>query len=162
MQVERVGRVDRRRTTLDVVHVGVLVDDDQRPLELAHVLRVDPEIGLQRHLDPDARRHVDERAARPDRAVQRRELVVVLRDDRAEVLLDDVLVLAQAGVHVEGEEHALRLEVGLQLVVDDLRLVLGAYPGEEYFFSASGMPSLSQVSRMSARVISAQPASRSA
>ena len=60
---------------------------------------------------------------------QRRELVVVLRDYRAEVLLDDVLVLAQAGVHVE-EEHALRLEVGLQLVVDDLRLVLGAYPGE--------------------------------
>src|SRR3712207_7218925 len=40
---------------LDVVHVGALVGDDQRPLELAHVLGVDPEVGLQRHLDADAR-----------------------------------------------------------------------------------------------------------
>src|SRR5438034_1079015 len=44
-RVERVGRVDRRRADLDVVHVGTLVDDDQRPFELAHVLGVDPEIG---------------------------------------------------------------------------------------------------------------------
>jgi hypothetical protein len=39
-------------------------------------------------------------------------------------------VLAQARVHVE-EEHALRLEVGLELVVDDFRLVLRADTGEE-------------------------------
>ena len=38
-------------------------------------------------------------------------------------------MLAQARVHVE-EEHALRLEVVLQLVVDDLRLVLRADAGE--------------------------------
>ena len=88
-RVQRVGRVDRRRAALDVVHVRVLVDDDQRALELAHVLRVDAEVGLERHLDPHARRHVDERAARPDGGVQRRELVVVLRDDRPDVLLDD-------------------------------------------------------------------------
>ena len=128
-RVQRVGRVDRRRAALDVVHVRVLVDDDQRALELAHVLRVDAEVGLERHLDPNARRDVDERAARPDGGVQRRELVVVLRDDRAHVLLDDVLVLAQARVHVE-EEHALRLEVGLELVVHDLGLVLRADAGE--------------------------------
>jgi hypothetical protein len=107
-----------------------------------------PEVGLERQLDPDARRHVDERAARPDRGVERRELVVVLRDDRPDVLLDDVLVLAQARVHVE-EEHALRLEVGLELVVDDLGLVLGPDAGEVLLL-ASGIPSLSQVSRMSA------------
>ena len=124
-RVQRVARVDRRGAALDVVHVGALVDEDHRALELAHVLGVDPEVGLERHLDRDARRHVDERAARPDGRVQRRELVVVLRDDRAEVLLDELLVLAQAGVHVE-EEHALRLEVGLELVVDDLGLVLRA------------------------------------
>ena len=40
-----------------------------------------------------------------------------------------LLVLAQARVHVQ-EEHALRLEVGLQLVVDDLRLVLRADAGK--------------------------------
>src|SRR5699024_11682303 len=37
-RVQRVGLVDRRRAALHVVHVGVLVDNDQRPLELAHVL----------------------------------------------------------------------------------------------------------------------------
>src|SRR3712207_8554410 len=49
---------------------------------LTHVLGVDPEVRLERHLDVDARRHVDERAARPDRGVERGELVVVGRDDR--------------------------------------------------------------------------------
>ena len=48
----------------------------------------------------------------------------------AEVLLDELRVLAQAGVHVE-EDHALLLEVLLQRVVDDLGLVLGADAGEE-------------------------------
>jgi hypothetical protein len=38
-------------------------------------------------------------------------------------------VLAERGVRVE-EDHALLLEVLLQLVVDDLRLVLGADAGE--------------------------------
>src|SRR3712207_7987494 len=45
--------------------VGALVDDDQRALELAHVLGVDPEVGLQRDLDVHALRHVDERATGP-------------------------------------------------------------------------------------------------
>ena len=47
----------------------------------------------------------------------------------AEVLLDELLVLPQAGVHVE-EEDALVLEVLLELVVDDLGLVLRADAGE--------------------------------
>ena len=128
-RVQRVGRVDRGGAALDVVHVGAFVDDDQRALELAHVLRVDAEVGLERHLDRDARRHVDERPARPDGRVECGELVVVLRDDRREVLLDELLVLAQPRVHVE-EDHALALEILLELVVDDLRLVLRAHAGE--------------------------------
>src|SRR3954465_14142411 len=44
--VQRVGRVRRRRAALDVVHVGALVGDDDGALELAHVLRVDAEVGL--------------------------------------------------------------------------------------------------------------------
>jgi hypothetical protein len=76
-RVQRVGRPDRCRTPLDVVTEGVLVDDDQRPLELAHVLGVDAEVGLQRLVDVHAGRHVDERAARPHRRVEGGELVVV-------------------------------------------------------------------------------------
>src|SRR4051812_40229817 len=128
--VQRVGAVRRGSAALDVVHVGALVGEDQRALELAHVLRVDAEVGLQRHLDVDARGHVDERAARPHGAVESRELVVVRRDDRREVLLDEVLVLAQRGVHVR-EDHALGLELLVDLVVDDLGLVLRADAGEE-------------------------------
>ena len=123
-------RVRRRGAALDVVHVGALVGDDDRPLELAHVLRVDAEVGLQRHLDLDARRDVDERAARPHGAVERGELVVVRRDERADVLADEVLVLAQRGVHVH-EHDALRLELLVDLVVDGLGLVLRADAGEE-------------------------------
>ena len=58
-------------------------------------------------------------------------------------------MLAEARVHVE-EEHALRLEVGLELVVDDLRLVLGADAGEELALGlgdAEAVPGLLDVGR---------------
>ena len=102
--VQRVRLVDRRGTALDVVHVGALVDDDQRPLELAHVLGVDPEVGLQRNVDVHARRDVDERSPTPHGGVQRGELVVAGRDHGAEVLLEDLRVLAQRGVGVQEDD----------------------------------------------------------
>ncbi len=58
-RVERVGGVDRRRAAFDVVDESTFVDDDQRALELPHVLGVDPEVGLQaadRHGPPAAHR----------------------------------------------------------------------------------------------------------
>jgi hypothetical protein len=97
--------------------------------ELAHVLGVDPEVGLQRHLDLDAGRHVDERPAAPDRRVEGRKLVVVGRDDPTEVGPDNLGVLAQGGVHV-AEDDPLLLEVLAVAVVDDLRLVLGGDAGQ--------------------------------
>jgi hypothetical protein len=57
-------------------------------------------------------------------------------------------VLAQARVHVE-EEDALRLEVGLELVVHDLRLVLGA-DAREVLLLGLRDPELVPVSLMSA------------
>jgi hypothetical protein len=62
--------------------------------------------------------------ARPDRRVERRELVVAGRDHRTEVLAEQVLVLAQASVGVQ-EQHALCFEVFSNLVVDDFAFVLG-------------------------------------
>ena len=58
--VQRIRGVGRGRAALDVVHLRTLVGDDQGALELTHVFRVDAEVGLQRHLDFDARRHIDE------------------------------------------------------------------------------------------------------
>ena len=40
--------------TLDVVNIRARLSNDQSPLELSHVLGVDPEVRLQRHFDVDA------------------------------------------------------------------------------------------------------------
>src|SRR5207247_1548373 len=58
--VQRVGGVDRRGAAFHVVDGGALVDDDQRPLELAHVLGVDPEVCLQVHVYGNALRRLYE------------------------------------------------------------------------------------------------------
>ena len=77
--VELVLVAHRRGAALEVGDVGALVRDDERPLELAGVLRVDPEVGGELHRAADALRHVDERAVGEDRAVERREVVVGVR-----------------------------------------------------------------------------------
>ena len=86
----------RRGAAFHVHHLGALVGDDERALELAEVLRVDAEVGLQRLLQLHALRDVDERAAGEDRAVEGGELVVAGRDDLAEPRAEDLLVLLQA------------------------------------------------------------------
>jgi hypothetical protein len=77
-----------------------------------------------------ARRDVDERTARPDSGVERGELVVARRDHRREVLLEDVPVLAQAGVGVD-EDDTLLLQVLADLVVDHFAFVLRGNAGDE-------------------------------
>ena len=129
-RVQRVGRVDRRRAALDVVDLRALVDHDQRPLELAGVLAVDPEVGLERQRDLDALGDVDERAARPHGRVERRELVVLGRDDRAEVLAEDLRVFLERLVGAHEHDADLR-QLLAHRVVDDLGVVLRADAGEE-------------------------------
>ena len=74
--------------------------------------------------------HVDERAARPRGRVQRAELVIIRRYDRAEVLAHQIRVFAHRGVGVH-EDHALVLQLLLDGVVDDLGLVLGGHAGDQ-------------------------------
>ena len=62
-RMQRVGGIHRRGTALDIMHLRAFLDDNQRALELAHVLSVDPEVRLERNIDLDARRNVHERAA---------------------------------------------------------------------------------------------------
>src|SRR5438105_396583 len=78
--------------------------------EPAHVVAVDAEVGLQWDVDLHALGHVHERAARPHGAVERGELVVVGWNHGAEVLPEDLLVLAQPGVAV-AEDDADLLQV---------------------------------------------------
>jgi hypothetical protein len=84
----------RRGAAFQIGHIGALVGDDQRALELAGVLGVDAEIGRQLHRAAHARRDVDEGAVGEDRRVQRREIVVGDRHDRAEIFLHQLRMLA--------------------------------------------------------------------
>ena len=112
------------------MHVGVLVDDDQGPLELAHVLGVDPEIGLQRDGNVNSLGHVHEGSAGPDGGVQCRELVVTCRDDAGEVFLEDLGMFLEGGVRVE-EDHTLPFQLLIDVVVDHFGFVLGRDPRHE-------------------------------
>ncbi len=68
----------------------------------------------------------------PDR-VEGGELVVVERNHRAEILLDQIGVLAHSRIHVK-EDHAELFEIFTQRVVHHFRLVLRADAGEELAF----------------------------
>jgi hypothetical protein len=65
--VKRRGTVSGGSATLDVVNIRARFGDDQRPLELTHVLCVNAEVGLKRHLHVHALGHVHEGAAGPHR-----------------------------------------------------------------------------------------------
>ena len=132
-RVQAFGGVHRGGAALDIVHLGPFVDDDQRPLELPHVLGVDAEIGLQRKLDLHALGHVDERPARPDGRIEGRELVVGRRNDLGEIFAHQVRMLADRRIGV-GEDHALAAQVFFQRAVDHFAFELGLHAGQELLF----------------------------
>ena len=80
----------RRGAAFEIADVAALFGDDQGALELAGILGVDPEIGRQFHRAADALGDVDEGAVGEDRGVEAGEQIVALRNDRAEVFLDEV------------------------------------------------------------------------
>ncbi len=121
--VQGIGGVGGCRAALDIVDGRAFVRDDQGPLELTHVLRIDAEVGLNRQLDVDAFGHVDERAPGPHRGVEGAELVVRVRHDGVEEALHQFRVSAQSRVHVE-EEDALFFQILADAVVNRFRLVL--------------------------------------
>ena len=105
------------------MHIRALVSNDERPLELAHVLGVDPKIRLQRNVHLDALGNVDERPARPHRGVQRRELVVPHGNRAGEILAEQVFVILQRRVRIE-EKNAFLFQVLANLVINHGALVL--------------------------------------
>ena len=101
-------------------------------LELPCPRRIQSEIGLQRDIHLDPLGYIDERATRPDRTMQRGELMRLRRHKRHEILLNDVTVLLQRRLHVR-IHNALLHERLLNRVVDHLRVVLCANPCERRF-----------------------------
>ena len=74
--------------------------------------------------------HVDEGAAGPGRRIQGSELVIVRRDDRGEILLDEVGIIADGRVGID-EDDPLLLQVFPDRVVNDLGFVLGGHTGDQ-------------------------------
>ncbi len=129
-RVERIGRVDRSGASLDVVNEAPFVGDNQGPLELAEVLRVYAEVGLERNIDVDPRRNVDEAPTGPGRAVEGGELVVVVGNNRPEILPHQLRMLPYRRLRITENDTLLR-ELFLDVVVDHLGVVLSADPRQE-------------------------------
>ena len=72
---------------------------------LSSIDEIDPEIGRQFHRTAHARRHIDERAIGEHGRVQRREVVVGGRHDRAEIFLHELGMLADR-FRDRHEDHA--------------------------------------------------------
>ena len=116
----------RGRAALDKVQVCALVHDNQGVLELARAGGIQAEVGLQGNVHMHARRDVDEGTAAPHSAVQRRKLVVRGGHALHEVLLHHVGVGAGQGALHIGVDDALRGDLLLDVVVNDLGVVLCA------------------------------------
>ena len=119
------------RAALDEVQARVVLDDDERVLELARALGVEAEVALQGVVELRALGDVHERAARPHGAMQRGELVVRRRDELHEVVVDEALVLLVVQRLLDAGVHDAHLGRGiLHGVVDELGVVLCADAGE--------------------------------
>ena len=79
---------------------ATLVRNYKGPFELSHVLCIDSEICLNRHLHVYSFWDVDKGPTRPYRCIKSREFVIRIRDYRTEPLLHYFRVLLQATVHV--------------------------------------------------------------
>ena len=94
---EGITGVHRRGAALHELEGAALPGDDKGTLEPARAAGAAVEGRLQRHLDVDPRGHEDEAAAAPDGAVEGGELAIGRRDQRAEVLPEEIRMLPQGG-----------------------------------------------------------------
>ena len=122
----------RRRAALDEVQTRALIDNDECVLKLASTLGVQTEVRLQRDGHLHALRHIHERAAGPDRAVQGRKLMIARCDELHEILVHHIGVLAlERALHV-GIDDALRSHFVPDVVIHELRIVLCTDAGKRF------------------------------
>ena len=109
-----------------------LIDNDECVFKLASTLGVQTEVRLQRDGHLHALRHVHERAAGPDRAVQGRKLMIARCDELHEILVHHIGVLAlERALHV-GIDDALCSHFVPDVVIHELGIVLCADAGERF------------------------------
>ena len=57
--VQRIGGIDRCRTTLHVVNKAVFLGDNESPFELTKILKVDTKVGLKGDVHLNSPGHID-------------------------------------------------------------------------------------------------------
>ena len=103
----------RRGAAFEVTDGRPFVSDDERPLELSRSGAVDAEVGRQLHRTANTFRDVAERAVAEHGAVERREKVVGVRHDAAEVLAHQLrMILHRLGERTK--DDAFLRELGLE------------------------------------------------
>ena len=98
--MQAIARISWSGTTFYIMHIRAGRGNNQGTLELAHVLGINTEVGLQRYLYTDTLWDVNKASAAPNGAIQCCELVVRVRNDRAKVFLDNIRVEAQSRIHI--------------------------------------------------------------
>ena len=112
---------------------GAFIGDDEGALELAELLGVDAEVGLERVADFDAFGDVDEGATGEDGAVEGAKFVVRGGDDFAEPGFEDFRVFVETFGGVD-EDDALVFEDFFDIGVGGFGVVLSFDTGEEFAF----------------------------
>ena len=119
--------------TLQIAHIGPLVGDDERPLELPRAGSVDAEVGRQLHRAAHTLGDVAERAVGEDGGVERRIEVVGIGDHAAQILLHQLRVVAHGLGHRAEDDAPLGerlLEGGLHR--DGVHHGVDGYAGQRH------------------------------
>src|SRR5947199_5486105 len=128
--MQAIAGIGWRGTAFDIMYIGTRSSNNQCPLELAHVLCINTEVGLQGNLDMHALWHIHETTTAPDSAVQRSKLVIRWRNDCAKVLLHEVWIQAQSSIHIS-KDNANLLKIFTHFVIDGLALILSSHACQE-------------------------------
>ena len=125
----------RRRATLQIGYVGIVVGNDQRALELSSAAGVDAEIGAQLHRTPHALGYIDERSVGEHRRIQRRIIIVTVGHDSAEIFAYQLrIVLDRLGEGAEDHaEFRQMLAVG-RLDADGVHHGVDCHAGKSFLF----------------------------
>ena len=108
------------------VEAGILFADDQRVFKLACSRCIQAEIGLQRNIHMHPLRHIHKGTARPDRPVQRGELMIFWRYKLHKIFFHNIFVFVHRRFKIRIDD-TLVAQFFLHPVIHHFRIVLGAY-----------------------------------
>jgi hypothetical protein len=115
--------VFRCTTSLDIVCLRLIFDDDERMLELTSCLYIHAEICLERICYLHSFWYIEKCPTTPYSAMKRREHMVPHRDCPHKMTPDEVFMIAYSHRHIL-EYHSLLFEFFAEIMIDDFTIIL--------------------------------------